>query len=104
MPFKDIAYLELWRPFSSKEQYFLCNFSRGHHEEYFYTDVNKNALLIISDFLAMLYKNKQPRLAYLCNCWTRYENDFNLISRLFVILMTSYKFYVHMTALFNNRL
>ena len=33
MPFKYISYLELWRPFCSKEQIQLCNFSRGYHEE-----------------------------------------------------------------------
>ena len=33
-----------------------------------YTDINKNASLIISDFLASLYKNEQPRMAYLCEC------------------------------------
>ena len=31
-----------------------------------YTDVNKNASLIITDFLTMVYKNKQPQPAYLC--------------------------------------
>ena len=35
MRFKDISYLELWRPFCSAERNQLCNFGRGHHEEQF---------------------------------------------------------------------
>ena len=35
MSFKDISYLELWRPFCSAEQSHLCNFGRGHYEEQF---------------------------------------------------------------------
>ena len=35
MSFKDISYLELWRPFCSAEQSHLCNFGRGYHEEKF---------------------------------------------------------------------
>ena len=33
MPFKDISYLELWKPFCSADQKRLCNFGRRHHEE-----------------------------------------------------------------------
>ena len=33
MPFKDISYLELWRPLCSTERSHLCNCSKGHHEE-----------------------------------------------------------------------
>ena len=33
--FKDISYLELWRPFCSAEPSHLWNFSRRHHEEQF---------------------------------------------------------------------
>ena len=35
MLFKDISSLELWWPFCSVEKNYLCNFSRGHHEEHF---------------------------------------------------------------------
>ena len=35
MSFKDISYLELWRPFCSAEQNHLCNFGRGYYEERF---------------------------------------------------------------------
>ena len=35
MLFKDISYLELWRPFCSAEQNHLCNFGRGFYEEQF---------------------------------------------------------------------
>ena len=35
MRFKDISYLELWRPFCSAEQNHLCNFGRRHCEEQF---------------------------------------------------------------------
>ena len=35
MSFKDISYLELWRPFCSAEQTHLCNFDRGDYEEQF---------------------------------------------------------------------
>ena len=41
----------------------------------------KNASLIITDFLAMVYKNEQPRTASLCRGWTMLENYFNLICR-----------------------
>ena len=34
--FKDISYLELWRPFRSVEQNHLCNFGKGHYEAQFY--------------------------------------------------------------------
>ena len=33
--FKDISYMELWRPFCSAEPNHLCNFGRRHHEEQF---------------------------------------------------------------------
>ena len=33
MLFKDISYLELWRPFCSAEQNHLCNFGKGYYEE-----------------------------------------------------------------------
>ena len=35
MLFKDISYLELWRPFCFPELNHLCNFVRGHYEEQF---------------------------------------------------------------------
>ena len=35
MSFKDISYLELWRPFCSMERDHLCNFGRGYQEEEF---------------------------------------------------------------------
>ena len=33
--FKDISYLELWRPFCSAERNDLCNFGRGYQEKLF---------------------------------------------------------------------
>ena len=33
MSFKDISYLELWRPFCSAERNHLCKSDRGYHEE-----------------------------------------------------------------------
>ena len=41
----------------------------------------KNTSLIITDFLAMIYKNEQSRTASLCRGWAMLENDFNLIYR-----------------------
>ena len=35
MSLKDIAHLELWKPFRSVEQNHLCNFRRGYNEERF---------------------------------------------------------------------
>ena len=35
MPFKEISYLELWRPLYSVDLNHLCNFGRRHHEEQF---------------------------------------------------------------------
>ena len=67
----------------------------------------KNASLIITDFLAMIYKNEQPRTASLCRGWAMLENDLNLICKWRVIPMTTYKLNVHMTALcidFNSNL
>ena len=64
----------------------------------------KNASLIITDFLAMIYKNEQPHTASLCRGWMTLENDFNFICRWSVIPMTSYRLNVHMTALCINPL
>ena len=36
MHFKDISYLDFWRPFCSAEWNHLCNFGRGHYEEQFF--------------------------------------------------------------------
>ena len=33
MPFKDISYLELWRPFIQRERNLLFNFGRGYQEK-----------------------------------------------------------------------
>ena len=41
----------------------------------------KNASLIITDFLAMIYKNEQPPTASLWRGRAMLENDFNLIYR-----------------------
>ena len=35
MSFKDISYLELWRPFCDADQNHLCKFGKGHYEEQF---------------------------------------------------------------------
>ena len=35
MLFKDISYLELWRPFCSAEWNYLCNFGRGNFKDQF---------------------------------------------------------------------
>ena len=35
MSFKDISYLEFWRPFRSAERNHFCHFGRGHYEEQF---------------------------------------------------------------------
>ena len=57
----------------------------------------KNASLIITEFLAMVYKNEKPRTASLCRGRAMLENDLNFICRCRVILMTSYRLSVHMT-------
>ena len=36
MSFKDISYLELWRPFGSAEKTICVIFVRGHYQEQFY--------------------------------------------------------------------
>ena len=41
----------------------------------------KNAPIIITDFLATIYKKEQPRIASLCRGWAILKNDFNLICR-----------------------
>ena len=41
----------------------------------------KNASLLITDFLAMMYKNEQPRTRYLCRGWAMLVNDFKLKCR-----------------------
>ena len=35
MSFKNISYLELWRPFFSVELNHLHKFGKGHYDEYF---------------------------------------------------------------------
>ena len=35
MLFKNMSYLELWQPFCSAEQNYLCYFGRGCYEEQF---------------------------------------------------------------------
>ena len=35
MSFKDISYLEIWRPLCSADQNHLCNFGRMYHEKQF---------------------------------------------------------------------
>ena len=64
----------------------------------------KNASLIITDFLVMIYKNEQPRTASLCRGWEMLENDFDLICRWRPFPMTSYRLKGHMTASCINRL
>ena len=53
--------------------------------DYCLTHQCKNILtstkLIITDFLAMIYKNEQLRTASLCRGWAMSENDFNLKCR-----------------------
>ena len=41
----------------------------------------KKASFIITDFLAMIYKNEKPCTASLCRGLAMLENDFNLICR-----------------------
>ena len=35
MLFKDISFLELWRPFDQRTRTIMCNFGRRYHEEQF---------------------------------------------------------------------
>ena len=43
--------------------------------------LTKNASLLSTDFLAMIYKNEQPRTTFLCRACSMLESDFNLICR-----------------------
>ena len=54
---------------------------RNLHNHTIILTSTKNASLIITDFLAMVYKNEQPRTASLCRGWAMLENDLNLICR-----------------------
>ena len=68
------------------ERHFLCSLSVIFSENkesklYYILTLTKNASLIITDFLAIIYKNDQPRTASLCRGWAIWENDFNLICR-----------------------
>ena len=81
----------------------LFEFNHKSVEIYILTST-KNASLIITDFIAMIYKNKQPRTASLCRGWAMLENDFNLICRWRVFPMTSYRLNVLMTTLCIDRL
>ena len=71
---------------------------------FIYNESTKNATLIITDFLVMIYKNEHPCTASLCRGWAMLENDFNLICRWHVILVTPCRLKVHMAALCINRL
>ena len=64
----------------------------------------KNASLNITNVLAMINKNDQPRTASLCRGRTMLENDFYLKCSSRVIPVTLYMLNVHMTALRINRL
>ena len=57
------------------------NIKAAFYKDKIYTDVNKNASLIITDFLAMTKENEQRRTASLCRGWAMLENDYNLICR-----------------------
>ena len=48
---------------------------------YYIQTSTKNASLIITYFLTMIYKTEQPHTASLCRGWAMLENDFNLIRR-----------------------
>ena len=91
--------------YSNNSRIYLLTRSKftGHITCYILTST-KNASLIITAFLAMIYKNEQPSTASLCRGWAMLENDFNLICRLRVIPMTSYWLNVHMTAFCMDRL
>ena len=57
---------------------------KGHFHAFKGGDIltsTKNTSLIITDFLAMIYKYEQPRTASLCRGWAMLGNDFNLICR-----------------------
>ena len=85
-------WINLWEKYGTK---FWC---------WFILTSTKNASLIITDFLAIIYKTEQSRTASLCRGYAMLENDFNLICRWPVIPMTSYSLNVHMTVLCIERL
>ena len=74
MRFKDISYLELWRPFCSAERNHLCNFGRGHYEEQFYEIIWKLGQWFrrgcgLKDFLsgaraALLFSGAEPFMQF----------------------------------------
>ena len=61
-------------------KYYIAEQATNYINQYILTSI-KNASLIITDVLAMIYKNEQPRTAFLCRGWEMLENDINLICR-----------------------
>ena len=56
----------------------FCSFPQQNDFKTILTST-KNASLIVTDFLAMIDENEQPRTASLCRGWAMLENDFILI-------------------------
>ena len=59
----------------------ICSLNTHCDDAVFILTSTKNASLIITDFLAMIYKNEQPPTASLCRGWAMLKNDLNLICR-----------------------
>ena len=57
MLFKDISYLELWRPFRLVEWTYLCNFGRRHHEELFCEIIFEFGPVVFQEPSKQMFKN-----------------------------------------------
>ena len=71
------------RTLSLMKKQINCSMLVGHYHHiiFFFFNIFLIFIFFIYDFLAMIYKNEQPRTASLCRGWEMLENDFNLICR-----------------------
>ena len=67
MSFKDISYLELWRPFCNVEHNYLCNFGRGYQEEKFC-----EIILNLDQWFSMLRRRCVLKVFLICNSGSPY--------------------------------
>ena len=76
MSFKDVSFLELWRPLSSAEWNNLCKFGRGHDEEQFCEIFEFGPVVQEMPFKDILYLELWQLL-----CWAERNNLCNFCRR-----------------------
>ena len=82
MAFKDISYLELWRPFCLAERNHLCNFGRGYYEEQLWEIIlnlnqwfRRRGLIKDISYLELWWPFCSAGLNHLCNFDVGYQEE-----------------------------